>query len=87
MKLVSKFHRPSPSSLGGVREKPPSGIKSYSFIDCRDYISVGQNNVCKFVIELLRDNAAQTQKPISILTPHYVRVTLSIFGSDSWIPL
>ena len=36
MKLVSKFHRPSPSSLGGVRGKPPSGIKSYSFIDCRE---------------------------------------------------
>ena len=33
----------------------------------------------KVVIELLRDNAAQTQKLNSILTPHYVRVTLSIF--------
>ena len=36
MKLVFKFHHTSPSSLGGVRGKPPSGIKSYSFIDCRE---------------------------------------------------
>ena len=33
MKLVSKFHPPSPSSLGGDSEKPPSGIKRFSFID------------------------------------------------------
>ena len=36
MKVVSKFHSPSTSSLGGVREKPPSGIKRYSFIYCRE---------------------------------------------------
>ena len=33
MKTVSKFHCPSPSSLGGVRGKPPPGIKRFSFID------------------------------------------------------
>ena len=33
MKVVSKFHSPSPSSLGGVRRKPPPGIKRFSFTD------------------------------------------------------
>ena len=33
MKVVSKFHSPSPSSLGGVRRKPSPGIKRFSFID------------------------------------------------------
>ena len=33
VEVGSKFHSPRPSSLGGVREKPPSGIKRFSFMN------------------------------------------------------
>ena len=40
-----------------------------------------------FVIELRSDDVAQTQNPQFILTPHYLRATLSFLGCDLCISL
>ena len=36
VELGSKFHTPSPSSLGEDLRKPPTGIKRFSVLDRRD---------------------------------------------------
>ena len=54
MKVVSKFHSPSPSSLGGVRGKPPPGIKRFSFIDMYRCIT---NAIMQMLLLLLKNTS------------------------------
>ena len=51
VEIGSKFHSPSPSSLGGVRGKPPSGIKRFSFMNMYR-IDIDIDNFQKFPLNL-----------------------------------